>query len=78
MRHSRRLFLALTVLLLASVPVMYAQGYETPPKELADLILAPATPSISFNSVKDRFLIVHRDNIPTIADLAQEELRLAG
>ena len=57
---------------------MYAQGYETPPKELADLILAPATPSISFNSVKDRFLIVHRDNIPTIADLAQEELRLAG
>ncbi|MFA5425868.1 MAG: prolyl oligopeptidase family serine peptidase [Bacteroidales bacterium] len=78
MIHSRRLFLVLAVLFLASVPATYAQGYETPPKEVADLILAPATPSFSISPAKDRFLIVHRDNIPTIKDLAQEELRLAG
>lgn len=58
----------------------YAQDatYLTPPKPLADLVNTPATPGFSVDSKGDWVLITERSEHPSIADLAQPELRLAG
>jgi dipeptidyl aminopeptidase/acylaminoacyl peptidase len=55
-----------------------ATGYQTPPKPLADLVNAPLTPSVSANTKGTLMLILERSDLPTIAELSQPELRLAG
>ncbi len=55
-----------------------ATGYQTPPKPLADLVNAPLTPSVSVNTKGTLMLILERSDLPTIAELSQPELRLAG
>lgn len=57
--------------------------YQLPPKAIVDLIDAAPTPGISLSprvsaSAKRWILIEHFAGLPTIADLAQPELRLAG
>ena len=57
--------------------------YQLPPKAIVDLIDAPPTPGVSLSprtaaSGKRWLLIQHFAGLPTIADLAQPELRLAG
>lgn len=61
-----------------SIPTSNAEEYRMPSKTVTDLILAPATPSFSASPKKDRYVIVYTDDIPTIKELSQEELRLAG
>jgi dipeptidyl aminopeptidase/acylaminoacyl peptidase len=53
-------------------------GYQTPPKALNDLLLAPPTPGVSIDSKGDWLLITERAALPTIAELSEPELRLAG
>ena len=53
-------------------------GYQTPPKPLADLVNAPLTPSVSIDAKGQNMLILERNGSPSIAELAQPELRLAG
>ncbi|MCH7407932.1 prolyl oligopeptidase family serine peptidase [Belliella sp. DSM 111904] len=55
-----------------------AQTYQTPPKEIADLVKAPSTPSVSFSRTGDFMLLLERSGNPSIEDLAQPELRIAG
>ena len=79
------LFLSLSICVVAAVPV-HAQTslqYQLPPKAIVDLIDAAPTPGISLSprvsaSAKRWILIEHFAGLPTIADLAQPELRLAG
>ena len=52
--------------------------YQTPPKPLADLVNAPITPNVSVDSKGKWMLIMERSDLPTIAELSQPELRLAG
>ena len=52
--------------------------YQTPPKALADLVTVPPTPGVSVTSKGDRLLILERASAPSIAELAQPELKLAG
>ena len=52
--------------------------YQTPPKPLADLVNAPVTPNVSVDSKGKWMLIMERSDLPTIAELSQPELRLAG
>lgn len=66
------------VFCLFGIPASNAEGYRVPSKIVTDLILAPATPSFSVSPEKDRYLIVYTDDIPTIKEQSQEELRLAG
>ncbi|GAA4408292.1 S9 family peptidase [Nibrella viscosa] len=66
---------------LLSAPALQAQdaaGYQTPPKALADLVNVPPTPTVSVTSKGDYLLIMERAANPTIAELSQPELRLAG
>ena len=79
--------------LLASVPILFnmtfstieAQSnlkYQEPPKAIIDLVDARLTPSVDLspgNGLNGRRLLIEEiSGLPSIADLAQPELRLAG
>ncbi len=53
-------------------------GYQTPPKALADLVTVLPTPSVSVSGKGDYLLLMERAAAPTIAELSQPELKLAG
>ena len=55
-----------------------AVTYQTPPKVLADLLLAKLTPSINVDSKGEWMLIMERNSYPSVEEMAQPELRIAG
>lgn len=61
-------------------PVLaFAQGaYKQPPKEIMDVLNAPAIPSVSVSPVRDRIALLEPLRYPPISELAQPMLRLAG
>lgn len=64
-------------LILAS----YSQNdntYQIPPKAIEDLVNAPLTPSVSINATGDWMILLERPGYPSIEELAQPELKLAG
>ena len=52
--------------------------YKMPPKAIADLVDAPGTPGVSVSPNKKHILILERSSLPSIEELSQPELRLAG
>jgi dipeptidyl aminopeptidase/acylaminoacyl peptidase len=54
------------------------EGYKMPPKAIGDLVDAPVTPNISISPDKKNILILERASLPSIEELSQPELRLAG
>ena len=52
--------------------------YKMPPKAIADLVDAPVTPNVSLSPDKKNILILERASLPSIEELSQPELRLAG
>ena len=52
--------------------------YQTPPKEIYDLVMAKPTPGVSFDSRGQHMLVLDRSDMPGVEDLAQPELRIAG
>jgi len=55
-----------------------ALTYQMPPKAIADLIDAPPTPGVNLDPTRQWMLIMEMPNLPTIDEVAQPELRLAG
>ncbi len=53
-------------------------GYQTPSKAIADLIDAPPTPGVSVSPNYEWMLFLDRPSLPSIEEVAQEELRIAG
>ena len=53
-------------------------GYQLPPKDLADLLLAPPTPLVSVDRKGQWMLLSRRPSYPSVEELAQPELRIAG
>ena len=49
-----------------------------PPKAIADIVDAPATPGVSISPDKKQILIMERSSLTSIEELSQPELRLAG
>lgn len=57
----------------------FAQNsYKQPPKEIMDILNAPATPSTSISPAKDKIALLEPLRYPPISELAQPMLRLAG
>ena len=52
--------------------------YKMPPKAIADLVDAPGTPGVSVSPNKKHILILETASLPSIKELSQPELRLAG
>lgn len=55
-----------------------AVNYQMPPKEIADLLLAKPTPSVSIDSKGEWMLLSERNSYPTVEELGQPEIRIAG
>ncbi|HFA50523.1 MAG TPA: S9 family peptidase [Bacteroidetes bacterium] len=53
-------------------------GYQMPPKAIADLIDAAPTPGLSISPDDHWLLLMERASLPSIGEVSQEELRLAG
>ncbi|HKP69987.1 MAG TPA: hypothetical protein VJV05_11935, partial [Pyrinomonadaceae bacterium] len=64
---------------LLILPVIAAgQNYKSPPKEIMDVLNAPAIPAVSISPTRDRLALLEPLRYPPIAELAQPMLRLAG
>jgi dipeptidyl aminopeptidase/acylaminoacyl peptidase len=55
-----------------------AVSYQIPAKEVTELLLAKPTPSVSIDSKAEWMLLSERNNYPTVEELGQPELRVAG
>jgi dipeptidyl aminopeptidase/acylaminoacyl peptidase len=83
MRHSRFLVL---ILALALGPLsLFAQqsqpatsGYLTPSKAIVDILDAPPPPTTYLSPTRDVLASLERTSMPSIAELAQPVLRIAG
>jgi hypothetical protein len=73
--------LLLIVLMLTCTACLFAQdaaSYQLPPKEMADLLLAKPTPNVNMDSRGEWMLLVERNSYPTVEELGQPELKIAG
>src|SRR5215218_3211673 len=52
--------------------------YQTPPKDILDLVMAKPTPGVNIDSKGEWVIVTERSSFPTIEDMAQPELRIAG
>ncbi len=76
----RQTFALFLLLAASAVPALAqeATAYQVPPKPLADLVTVPPTPGVSVSDNGKVMLILEQASVPTIAELAQPELKLAG
>ncbi len=72
------LFVSLGTMCGSSVVAQIDLAYQTPPQAITDLLNGSPTPTVSVSPTKDWMLLGERTGYPSIADLAQPELRLAG
>ena len=66
------------LLLAAPAAAQDADGYQTPPAALAQLVDAPNTPAVDLSPDRSMMLLMERPGAPSIAEVAAPELRLAG
>ena len=55
-----------------------AVGYQMPPKDIADLLLAKPTPAVSVDDKGEWMLLSERNSYPSVEELGQPEIRVAG
>lgn len=53
-------------------------GYQLPPQTIVDMIDAPRTPNVTFGPDPEIAFLVEPRSLISVAELAEEELRLAG
>src|SRR2546421_10982101 len=69
----------LTIIILAASASALAQGsYKQPPTEIMDVLNAPPIPTTSLSPARDKMLLAEPLRYPSIAELAQPMLRIAG
>ncbi len=67
-----------TFCLFLSVATFAQSGYKLPPKEIVDIIDAPATPAVRVSPTKEAMLYINISTNPDIEILAQPILRIGG
>ncbi len=53
-------------------------GYQKPPKEILDLVDVPLAPGVNMDSEGENVVLFYRDPYKSIAELSENEMRLAG
>lgn len=71
------LFISCTFM-ISSLLAQDAINYQTPPKDIADLLLAKPTPTVNINGNATWMLLSERNSYPTVEELGQPEFRIAG
>lgn len=75
----RKLFFTILSVLVLSPLVLAQDGYKTPSNQaMIDLVDGAQTPSISLSPSRDVMLLLDRPGLPSIEEVSQPELRLAG
>ncbi len=76
----RRTFTLLPFAILVLAPLVHADEvlYQKPPKEVLDILNAPATPALSVNPTKTYASLSQAARYPSIAEVSEPMLRLAG
>ncbi|HLX67435.1 MAG TPA: hypothetical protein VKR41_10580, partial [Puia sp.] len=74
----RKPLLLLTLFVIAASVRAQNAGYQLPPKNIADLLLAKPTPLISVDDKGEWMLLIGRNSYPSVEELARPELRIAG
>ncbi|RMH22097.1 MAG: S9 family peptidase [Acidobacteria bacterium] len=64
--------------LAGAFPALAETAYQTPPQALVDIVDAPLTPDVMIAPGGDLLLLLEPRSLPSIAELAAPELRLAG
>jgi dipeptidyl aminopeptidase/acylaminoacyl peptidase len=72
------IFLLSALFLMNGLTAQDSKGYQLPPKDIADLLLAKPTPAISIDHKGEWMLLIGRNSYPSVEELAQSELRIAG
>lgn len=75
-----RSYLLFTIYMLG-ISFLYSQEgltYQAPPDAIRDLVNAPQTPAVYINATGDWMILLERPGYPSIEELAQPELKLAG
>src|SRR5690606_34328839 len=52
--------------------------YQKPPKEILELVDVERAPSVSMDSKNQHMVLMYRSAYKTLADLSDEEMKLAG
>ncbi len=73
-----RLALLVTLVFAPSLRAQTSSSYRQPSPALAALVDAPAAPAVSISPDRKHLLLLARTDAPSIAELSQPELRLAG
>lgn len=76
MREARLLVFVLA--LAFPIPALPQHSYQRPPGNVIDILDAPVTPDVFLSPTRDRLLLVDRERFPSITELAQPMLPLAG
>ncbi len=71
------LLVPLTLAMLAAFPSAHAQ-YQMPPVQLQAIVDAPRAPTLSISPKRNLASMVESPALPSIAEVAQPELKLAG
>jgi dipeptidyl aminopeptidase/acylaminoacyl peptidase len=59
-------------------PQPASSGYLLPPKVIVDILDAPPPPTVELSPTRDVVALIERASMPTIAELSQPVLRIAG
>lgn len=73
-----KIFLLSVVVFFAALDLFAQDSYRKPPKDVLDVLSAPAVLQTSISPSKDKILLIEPVNYPSINELAQPMLRLAG
>ncbi|MET0211417.1 MAG: S9 family peptidase, partial [Vicinamibacterales bacterium] len=84
MRRTR--LVALTIAIATTSALLSAQGqprpaatgYQLPPQVIVDMLDAAPPPGLELSPTREVVALLHRASMPTIAELSQPMLRIAG
>lgn len=78
--YMKRIFICLSGLLLFVFSTMAQENldYQKPPQEILELVDVPLAPSTIIDSEGEMMIFLYRDQFKSIAELSEQEMRLAG
>jgi dipeptidyl aminopeptidase/acylaminoacyl peptidase len=78
LRFCRTCFTAAALAVFVAGPAAAQEPYRQPPAPIAQILDAEPTPSVAVSPNNDWLLLLQRDGLPPISEVAAPELRLAG
>ncbi|MGD0781378.1 MAG: prolyl oligopeptidase family serine peptidase [Candidatus Aminicenantales bacterium] len=76
--RKRSLLGVLALACLLNLGGLAQEPYKLPPKDVVDIVTAPPTPRVLLDPGRDTMLLIESESMPSIADLSQPLLRIAG